>query len=110
MNVKITRRTSHYRRTVNGAWIGNGNTSEMFTVLEEQALAYVMGGGLSASCVVEWPDGHVESFGHGTGLDLFGPGDSRLIPEGHRGPACSTWWPASGRIYGANGFEGRWKG
>lgn len=108
MDLKITRYTSHYRRTVNGAWIAGRSDTEVFTVPEERALAYVMGGGLSASCTAEWPDGHIERFGHGTGLDLYGPGDSRLIPEAHRGPRNSLWWPANGHIAGRN-FSGEWR-
>lgn len=51
----ISRYTSHYRRTVNGAWIGNGGTEEFFEVPLDKVPDFLACG--SASCTATFEDG-----------------------------------------------------
>lgn len=54
--VKITRTTNHYRRSINGAWLGNGYTVTEREVPEDQVGLALTGAGYD-SVTATWPDG-----------------------------------------------------
>jgi hypothetical protein len=88
MNVKITRNTRHYRRTINGAWVAGPMSHDVMERDEDFLRPRVLDGGyvchfgVGDGIKVEWPDGVVESaypssIGPNYTPQLF-PADGRL--------------------------------
>lgn len=80
--VKVTRTTHQFRRSVNGAWVGNGADAATFETAESNL---TRGFSLSDGITVTWPDGTSESaFPFGNNRCLVGyppiciPRDGRL--------------------------------
>lgn len=58
-HVAIERHSNHYRRTVNGAWIGNGGTTDPVRLVPEGEAINWMGG---EHVTLVWPDGYCETW------------------------------------------------
>ena len=54
--VTIRRVESHFRRSRNGAWLGNGETAEVFEVPDDRVAAY-LSPGRCGRVTATWPDG-----------------------------------------------------
>ncbi len=83
--VKITRTHNLYRRSVNGAWVGNGSTSEAREMSEsflmrpadaKHCTHFSLGDGIK----VQWPDGVTEHAFEGI-AGLGGQYAPKCIPE-----------------------------
>ena len=61
MNVQFTRSTPHFRRSVNGAWLGDGASSTSFTIDENDVKKYAQGSGDGTVFTVEFSDGAKET-------------------------------------------------
>ena len=99
MNVKVYSSVARFRRSRNGAWLGNGHDSSgPEEIPEERARARAFYTPLAGTTTIEWPDGHREYFSRNSSLHLTGPGDSRLLPEECR-RVGGIWYIESGRVY-----------
>ena len=55
--ITITTHTSHFRRSVNGAWLGNGATTEEREIPDDADVGQHLHGGLCQSVSAKWADG-----------------------------------------------------
>lgn len=74
------------------------------TVPEHLLLDVIRQTPLDAARECTWPDGHTETFGWTSGLQLAGPSDSRLLPAEYR-RVGGKWYVESDRVYT---FGGSW--
>ena len=84
-HVLVVRNSPKFRRSLNGAWLGNGSDVTTHVVPEANAIAYVNGSG-RGFVTVYWKDGHVESvdsFNDPIRLDVYGTGaetETEILP------------------------------